>query len=81
MRATWERSIGRDLNPITLGMRVVEVVSADLVCVHLPDANVTLTLDLADLDRMRAAMLARRPVVPIDPDAVMEPELGGEGGA
>jgi hypothetical protein len=79
VRATWERHIGRDLNPITLGMRVLEEVTSELVRVKLPDANVVLVLDMADLDRLRAKMLAQRPCVPVDPDAVLAPEVGGEG--
>lgn len=80
MRATWERTIGKDLNPITLGMRVVEEVEPDIVRVKLPDAHVTLVLTLADLDRLRAKVLAARgPVAAIDPDKVLGPELGEAG--
>lgn len=80
MRATCDYPIGGGY-AATAATRVVEHVYPELVRFHLPDAKATLTLDLADLDRLRAAILAKRPVAPCDdPGAEMHgAALGGEG--
>lgn len=81
MRATC--LIGNDVDDQLdrYGTRVTADVSADGVQLRVHEGTgVRVWLTVADLDRLKAAVLAMRPVVPVDPAVVLAPEVGGEGG-